>query len=61
MGTQPMATVVVSALGRLSRVNTVVSRAGTSLRSAIGICKEIPGNRTDPLGRGRMGRDWDFL
>ena len=52
---------VASGLGRLSLVNTEVRRAGISVRLATGIRRVIPGNSTDPLGKGRIGRVWDLL
>lgn len=32
-----------------------------SVRLATGIRRVIPGNSTDPLGKGRIGRVWDLL
>ena len=61
MGTHPIEMAVASGLGRLSLVNTEVRRAGISVRLATGIRRVIPGNSTDPLGKGRIGRVWDLL
>ena len=61
MGTHPIEMAVASGLGRLSLVNTDVRRAGISVRLATGMRRVVPGNNTDPLGKGRIGRVWDLL
>ena len=61
MGTHPMEMAVASGLGRLSLVKTEVRSAGISVRLTTGIRRVIPGNSTDPLGRGRIGRVWDLF
>ena len=61
MGTHPTDMAVASGLGRLSLVKTDVRSAGISARLATGIRRVIPGNSTDPLGKGRMGSVWDLL
>ena len=61
MGTQPIEMAVASTLGRLSLVNTEVRSARISVRLATGIRSVIPGNNTDPFGKGRIGRVWDLL
>lgn len=61
MGTHPIEMAVASSLSRLSLVNTEVRSAGISVRLATGIRRVIPGNSTDPLGKGRIGRVWDLL
>ncbi len=61
MGTHPIEMAVASDLGRLSLVKTEVRSAGISVRFAIGIRRVTPGNSTDPLGKGRIGRVWDLL
>ncbi len=55
MGTQPIAIVVASGLGRLPCVKTVDKRAGISVRSAIGTRRLMPGKSTEPLGKGSIG------
>ena len=61
MGTHPIEIAVASGLGRLSLLYTEVRRAGMSVRLATGIRRVMPGNSTDPLGKGRIGRVWDLL
>ena len=61
MGTQPMEMAVASSLGRLSLLNTEVRSARISVRLVTGIRRVIPGNNTDPFGKGKIGRVWDLL
>ena len=61
MGTHPIEMVLASGLGLLSLVNTVESRAGISVRLATGTRSVTPGSRTDPLGKGSIGRVWDLF
>ena len=61
MGTHPMEMAVASGLGRLSFVKTEVRSAGISVRLATGTRMVMPGNSTDPLGKGSIGRVWDLL
>ena len=61
MGTHPIEIALASGLGLLSLLKTVDSRAGISERLATGTRSVTPGSRTDPLGKGSIGRVWDLL
>ena len=61
MGTHPIEIAVASGLGLLSLAKTVERRAGMSVRLATGMRSVIPGSKTDPLGKGSIGRVWDLF
>ena len=61
MGTHPIEITVASGRGLLSLAKTVERRAGMLVRLATGMRSVIPGSKTDPLGRGSIGRVWDLF